>query len=209
MPPLTQKITVSQGYIILLKLLGPCHNDTRLRPRGTLTSPYAMLCRVHHSACSLRLGRLPSWESSSRAVALRCSVEFWAILQKSGHETVSFERLHKHLLTVVNLAVNTSAYDPVMCERIACRLGVSGGSKLPGCVRVTSPIEKLLTEQKSVRYARYRDDGDFFTNVTAVLPLSGLKGGDKGAYSGSREPFLTLAWGSRTRETPTPPHNSV
>ena len=50
--------------------------------------------------------------------------------------------------------------------------------------------EIWLTEGQTVRYAQKQENRGFFINVTTVLPLSGLMGGDTAAVSGFRVPSL-------------------
>ncbi len=47
-----------------------------------------------------------------------------------------------------------------------------------------------LTEERWAKYAQNKENGGFFINITAVLSLSGLMGGDKASVSGFREPYL-------------------
>jgi hypothetical protein len=67
----------------------------------------------------------------------------------------------------------------------SCRVGVSFDPTLPCSVRVTSAVEKWLTESSVARYAQEQDKRVFFCNVTTGLPASGCVGHPTETFLGS------------------------
>jgi hypothetical protein len=59
--------------------------------------------------------------------------------------------------------------------------------------------ELALDRERSVRYAHKLENTGFFSNVTTFLYLSGLVGGDTGAFRGRRNHPLTPHWHQEAR----------